>query len=222
MNFSQRLKAARHHAGLTQRQLAAAVRVTQPVISQIENGASLKSVHTSKIAATCGVNHLWLAEGIGDMLEESNEPFYEAGKPSNRLQPALYSVPLISLNQAFNWTKGGFEMSDSKTTERLPCPVLVGKRAFAFRMPNDSMVSIRSERSIFEGWAVFIDPDSMPEPGQIALASINGGEPILGVLTLHGGRAYIKPANAQYEMELVDIENMEWCLGRAVFTGYAM
>lgn len=222
MNFSQRLKAARHHAGLTQRQLADAVRVTQPVISQIENGASLKSVHTSKIAATCGVNHLWLAEGIGDMLDPTDENSAELNGSSHRLQPALYSVPLISLNQAFTWTKGGFEMSDSKTVERLPCPVPVGKRAFAFRMQNDSMVGTRSDKSIYEGWAVFIDPDSVPEPGQIALASINGGEPILGVLTLHGGRTYIKPANAQYEMELVNTDSTDWCLGRAVFTGYAM
>lgn len=71
MDLSQRLKQARKHAKLTQRALADAVRVQQPVISQLENGQSLKSAYITSIARVCGVNPLWLAEGIGEMLPNS-------------------------------------------------------------------------------------------------------------------------------------------------------
>jgi DNA-binding XRE family transcriptional regulator len=49
MNLSLRMKAARKHAGLTQKQLADAVKVEQPLISQLETGKTLKSAHIAQI-----------------------------------------------------------------------------------------------------------------------------------------------------------------------------
>ncbi len=219
MNFSQRLKAARKYAGLTQKQLADAAGVSQPVISQIENGASLKSVHTSKLATACRVDLLWLSEGIGEML---NDAAARGASSTTANRGPVYNVPLIALSQVHSWISGGYKTPDFKIEEYLPCPVPVGPRAFAFRMPNDSMIGPRPDKSIFEGWAVFVDPDTPPQPGQVALASIKGADPILGVLTPHGGHLFIKPANSQFVKEEVDSENTEWCLGRAVFTGYSM
>lgn len=69
--LKDRIKQARKHAELTQRELAAAVGVSQPVISQLESGENLQSVHLLKIASVCGVNPLWLSEGTSEMLEES-------------------------------------------------------------------------------------------------------------------------------------------------------
>lgn len=63
--LAQRLKQARKEAGLTQRTLAEAVGVKQPVISQLENGENQQSVHIAKIAHICGVSALWLSEGEG-------------------------------------------------------------------------------------------------------------------------------------------------------------
>lgn len=68
MNLSQRMKAARKHGGLTQKELADKAGVSQPVISQLESGASQKSVHIAKLAAACGVDPLWLSEGSGQMV----------------------------------------------------------------------------------------------------------------------------------------------------------
>ncbi len=65
--LKDRIKQARKHAGLTQRELADAVGVSQPVISQLEKGDNLQSVHLLKIAVACSVNAAWLADGEGEM-----------------------------------------------------------------------------------------------------------------------------------------------------------
>ncbi|WP_244306931.1 XRE family transcriptional regulator [Azotobacter salinestris] len=81
MNLSQRIKAARKHAGLTQRQLAEAVNVEQPLISQLETGKTLKSAHIAQMAKVCGVSAIWLASGEGEMLpsDAGNDANVESG-----------------------------------------------------------------------------------------------------------------------------------------------
>lgn len=75
--LKDRIKQARKHAGLTQAELAVAIRVSQPVISQLERGENLQSVHLLKIATECGVNPIWLAEGTGEMQELGPVPMVE-------------------------------------------------------------------------------------------------------------------------------------------------
>lgn len=70
MNYSERIKAARKHAKLTQSGLAAAVGIDQTSISNLERGKSRGSSHTASIAAACGVNALWLETGLGEMTGE--------------------------------------------------------------------------------------------------------------------------------------------------------
>lgn len=65
--LADRIKAARKHAQLTQRALAEKVGVEQPVISQLETGKNLRSVHLTKIAQVCRVSPIWLSEGVGAM-----------------------------------------------------------------------------------------------------------------------------------------------------------
>lgn len=67
-NLKDRIKSARAHAGLTQLELAKKVGVSQPVISQLEKGENLQSVHLVKIANACSVDAAWLAEGVGEMI----------------------------------------------------------------------------------------------------------------------------------------------------------
>jgi phage repressor protein C with HTH and peptisase S24 domain len=76
-----RLKAARAKARLTQRELAEATGVSQPLISQIEKGKNASSADLPKLARACGVDTDWLADGIGSM--EPGEPS-EADAPSDK------------------------------------------------------------------------------------------------------------------------------------------
>lgn len=68
-SLADRIKAARKHANLTQLELAKKVGVSQPVISQLEKGENLQSVHLVKIASACNVRAEWLATGTGEMAE---------------------------------------------------------------------------------------------------------------------------------------------------------
>ncbi|AXF52849.1 MAG: putative transcriptional regulator [Podoviridae sp. ctdb7] len=72
--LADRLKLARKHAKLTQRSLAEKVGVEQPVISQIETGKNQTSTHLLGIANACGVNPMWLAKGVGEMLPTALQP----------------------------------------------------------------------------------------------------------------------------------------------------
>ncbi|TRX75659.1 XRE family transcriptional regulator [Pseudomonas mangiferae] len=65
--LKDRMRLARKHAGLLQKDLALRVGISQPLISQIEKGENRNSVHLLKIADACGVDPLWLAEGKGEM-----------------------------------------------------------------------------------------------------------------------------------------------------------
>lgn len=68
MKLSERIKAARTHAGLTQRELADKVGIAQTAISQLESGKTLRSTHLFTIAEECGVSASWLVTGMGGML----------------------------------------------------------------------------------------------------------------------------------------------------------
>jgi transcriptional regulator with XRE-family HTH domain len=55
MNAASLLKTSRRRAGLSQRQLAAAVGMPQPVVARIESGAGVPRVDTlSRLLAGCG------------------------------------------------------------------------------------------------------------------------------------------------------------------------
>jgi len=66
-DFGKRLKAARKHAGLTQKVLAARAGVSQSNLAELETTGS-KSGFTTTLAACCGVNAHWVATGEGEML----------------------------------------------------------------------------------------------------------------------------------------------------------
>lgn len=70
MNYSERLKAARKQAGLTQAELARHVGIDQTSISNLERGKSQASSHTVSIANACGVSPVWLESGVGPMIED--------------------------------------------------------------------------------------------------------------------------------------------------------
>lgn len=73
MNLSERIKLARTHKGLTQKELAERVGIAQTAISQLESGKTLRSTYLYQIAAACGVSGAWLATGIGNMSHDPIE-----------------------------------------------------------------------------------------------------------------------------------------------------
>lgn len=68
MEYKDRLKLARKHAGLTQAALAVRVGIDQTSVSDLERGKSQGTAYNASIASECGVNPLWLETGKGEML----------------------------------------------------------------------------------------------------------------------------------------------------------
>lgn len=95
MNLSDRIKTARKHAQLTQRELAERVGIAQAAISQLESGRALRTTYITDIASACGVSSTWLATGKGDMTGEragtTTAAAYEA-EPHTEADPQLHPV----------------------------------------------------------------------------------------------------------------------------------
>ncbi|PZE12723.1 Cro/Cl family transcriptional regulator [Pseudomonas sp. 57B-090624] len=94
--LKDRIKQAREFGGMTQRQLAERVGVSQPVISQLERGDNLQSVHLLKIAEVCGVDPSWLSSGSGEGpgadIERANTAVAGAGKTPADLVRAMLAT----------------------------------------------------------------------------------------------------------------------------------
>lgn len=95
-HLKDRIKQARDYGGLTQKQLAERVGVSQPVISQLERGDNLQSVHLLKIAEVCGVDPSWLSSGSGEgpsaAVERADSAVSAAGKSPADLVRAMLAT----------------------------------------------------------------------------------------------------------------------------------
>lgn len=88
MELKDRLKHARRLKGLTQTELAEKAGIAQASISEIERGLSRTSGHLVKIAQICGVDPLWLAEGIGSIPEPTEIGYALVGEEIQKLSAA--------------------------------------------------------------------------------------------------------------------------------------
>jgi SOS-response transcriptional repressor LexA len=222
MDIGKEIRKARKAKGLTLEALALQVDSNTGNLSRIETGKQGASQDLLKrIMSVLDMTFTFTpdnAEHITPKIKASKDVSATTTEPN--IGGTIYWVPLISLSQASAWISGGYEMPDFDVEQYLPCAVPVGKRAFAFRMHNDSMTGATVERPILPGWAVYVDPDVTPLAGDLVLASIDGREPILGARTPHGGREFVMPANPRFDKEEIDHADPNWCLGRAVFVGF--
>jgi len=201
--LADRMKLARQHAKLTQKNLAVKAGVEQPVISQIETGKNQQSAHLAKFAHLCGVNAIWLSDGIGPM---------EVGAPQSpdsniRLakQPgAMYRYPVVSWVAAGSWSEAvepfppGFsdhyEFSDYDSKGA----------AFWLEVKGDSMTSATGQ-SIIDGSLILIDTEADVQPRKLVVAKRpDSDKATFKKLVEDGGRLFLKPLNPGYPIEPFD------------------
>lgn len=90
--IAQRLKEARERKGWIQVQLAVAADVSPGTIGNIESGARQGKGSLPQIAKALGVNHDWLANGVGEMLPKT-QPEDASSPPSGpSTQAALLAL----------------------------------------------------------------------------------------------------------------------------------
>lgn len=203
--LKDRLKQARKQAKLTQAQVAAAVKITQPAYSGLETGESSNTSFMVQIAAVLGVNPNWLATGEGSMIlngiaqELPNYSFTDSDRWP------LGKVPLISSIQAGAWCEAVDNFQPGDAEEWLPAPAKHGPHAYALRVTGTSM-----EPRLREGEIVVVDPDREPESGSIVVArKAENKEVTLKQLIREGGETYLKALNPHWPEPIIRISE-EW------------
>lgn len=112
MNFGQRLKAARDHAGLTQADLEAKSGVGQQAISKIERSNDQdSSLFTVQLALACGVRPEWLALGEGPMVSK----VYARDERISHVLRIMEELPDYALDQAVREVDSIAELIDAAT-----------------------------------------------------------------------------------------------------------
>lgn len=203
MSFASRIKTARKHAGLTQKEIAVRVGVSQTALHKLEVGRSASSRKTVSIALTCGVDPIWLQTGRGEMRLAGYSPEGTDLKPDDRI-PQIGRIPLFSWQEAksFCGQNSDFLKPDPEQVRSwIPVAVKNNHQVFALKVNDDSM-----EPDFSEGDTIIVDPTQKAGHNQYVVAQEMGGMANLKQLTLMGGRLYLKPLNQRYPLIEVDGE----------------
>lgn len=199
MELKDRLKQARKHAKLSQAQLAERAGIAQASVSEIERGITRTSGHLVKFATICGVNAVWLSEGIGSMLSEATGTASNVAPVS---QPDKYfRYPVISWVAAGAWAEA-VEPFPPGFSDRYELSEYDAKGpAFWLEVKGDSMTAPVGQ-SIAEGTLILVDTEADVQHGKLVIAKLaDSNEATFKKLVEDGGRRYLKPLNPAYPTE---------------------
>lgn len=207
--IDQRLIRLRKAAGFTQSQLAAAAKVSQGTIGNIESGLRGYGESIVNIAAALGVSPEYLRcekvprpkppQGPSKLL------WMKQGKHGN-VEPVKGSngdVPLISWVQAGNWADAIDNFQPGDAEEWIPCVRKHSAGSYALRVRGDSMTAPHgNSRTYPEGCIIFVDPEKRsPTNGERIIAKLSGGsaDVTFKVFKQEDGRTWLHPLNPSHE-----------------------
>ena len=199
MELKDRLRQARKAAGLTQEQLAERAGIKQASVSEIERGLTRTSGYLIKFAQICGVDPVWLAEGVGTSGSGS-----ESGMDSNvkmAIQPGqMYRYPIISWVSAGSWEEAVQPYPDGFSDRYEVSDYDSKGPAFWLEVKGDSMTSPNGT-SVPEGMMILVDTEAEVIPGKLVIAKLPASnEATFKKLVEDGGIRYLKPLNPAYKM----------------------
>lgn len=215
MELKHRFKAARKYAGITQRDLADLLGITQATISEIETGKTSSTSYCARAAAICGVNPLWLEAGKGEMLPikaeyRQTDIVEELHVSEASVVPAhqIQIVPVVSWVAAGAWSEAIDLYAPGYAEDFMPCPDRIGVRGFALRVEGDSMTSpYPGAESYPHGTYIYVDPDIAYKSGDPVIAKLTGqNKATFKIFVEDAGKLYLKPLNPQHPMIEIDEE----------------
>lgn len=228
MDLKDRFKAARTHAGLTQGRLAERLGIKQASISEIERGLTASSSHLVRAALECGVNPLWLSEGVGEML--GKRPDASSG-PDENGSPSKKDYALIPQYTARASAGNGYHNDHVELKDGL-----VFKRDWLARLSlkEDACCVIYAEGSsmeptISDGDVLLIDRSStLPRNGKVyAIQRPDGSHSIKRLIQSFSGEWIIRsdnPDKTLYPDEPISADALQHIeiIGRSVWGGGGM
>ncbi|MBF0628218.1 MAG: LexA family transcriptional regulator [Magnetococcales bacterium] len=196
--FSERIQTARKFAGLTQKQLADRVSISQTAVHKLECGRSRSSRRAVAIALTCGVDPIWLDTGRGEMSLGGPPDNDKNTKGAEGYRtPVIARIPLISWEEAKAYTPETAESHHPENVKSwIPVAPKTSTTAYALQVSDDSM-----EPEFKEGEMIIVDPTMQAEHNRFVVArSADDSRVSLKQLIVHGSRQYMKPLNSRYPL----------------------
>lgn len=187
--------------GLTLKQVAEAVGVSQPTVSNWESdlmiprGESLKGLED-----LLKTNMDWILHGKGNpdaryvLVQPDNIGFQSINLNAKK-------IPLISWVQAGAWTDTGCDDPLMSCSEWVETSASVSDKAFALIVRGDSMTSAGNSRSIQDGAKVIVDPNFDHDllNRKIVVAMLDGStEATIKEYVVDGPYKFLRPFNATY------------------------
>lgn len=166
MSIANNIKRLREQRGLTQEELAKAVGMSRPAVTQWETGWSQPRMGTiEKLAAFFGVSKGEIIDDEKvDHLPAGAIPVYSSGEAT---------VPLLTLGRVH----AGALTDEEEAESRVEVPASVCSRhprAFALVVEGSCM-----DRVIPEGAHVLVDPDREPANGSIAVVETEAYQAVM-------------------------------------------
>jgi SOS-response transcriptional repressor LexA len=222
--FGTRLKQARQHARLTQKQLATLVGVSQGTLSELEK-IGYGSAYSYQIAMHCGVEPIWLTEGVGEMISSLNSTIkaaeklyspYAADHVHTAQQPrADYNVTPIDLQAripVISWVQAGAfcDMADANyendAEEWINSPTKAGGRVFALKVRGLSMHNPAGKPSFSEGDIIYCDPDRQAEHKSLVICRLDDQkEATFKRLLIEGDSKMLEALNPSWPERIIKI-----------------
>ena len=215
--LAERIKAARKYASLTQKQLADAAKVEQPLISQLETGKTLKTAYLTHIAKACRVSAQWLATGEAPMVPAArnsddslnlNKPWDDLGSSHLNVAPAKEShrkdkeYPLISWVAAGCWQEACDNFHPGDAEQWIASDANAGPHGYWLTVKGPSM-----QPTFMEGSRILVKPEGFDLiSGKFYIAKLmDTGETTFKQYIRDGGIGFLQPLNSAFPiMQITD------------------
>ena len=215
--LAERIKAARKYASLTQKQLADAAKVEQPLISQLETGKTLKTAYLTHIAKACRVSAQWLATGEAPMVPAArnsddslnlDNPWDDLGSSHLNVAPAKEShrkdkeYPLISWVAAGCWQEACDNFHPGDAEQWIASDANAGPHGYWLTVKGPSM-----QPTFMEGSRILVKPEGFDLiSGKFYIAKLmDTGETTFKQYIRDGGIGFLQPLNSAFPiMQITD------------------
>lgn len=184
----ERITEAREAKGLTKTAFAKAVGVSQPTVTDWENGVMRPNgENLVKVCRVLEISPEWLLTGRGGHINLAPGPDIHG------------HVPLISWVRAGDWSEAHNPHEPGYAEDWLPCPKKNGQHTYALRVRGDSMTA-QYGKSYPDGCIIFVDPDKRsPANGDRIVAKLKGSNEVtFKSFQQDAGRTWLKPLNPQH------------------------
>lgn len=181
--FGERLKELRESYGMTIKQVADTVHLTEATMSRYENGKmGAKRTTIQILASYFKVNPAWL------MGYPSADKYLE----SELTEPKLKKIPILG------YIAAGTPIFAEENIEGYEYVPDYSKADFCLRVKGDSMINAR----IYDGDMVYIRKQPEVETGEIAAVIIDGENATLKRFYKMGNQIILRPENPSHKEQI--------------------